>query len=395
MIEHNIIRAAISDRDTFNKINTHLDYKTLSEYGEAILKVVKEYYLKDNDTSDIDIETVKYRVYKKYKNKTEIFEDYFDMVPDSVSVDNVLEDIVLQKKETLGTKLATILLDTPISDRAIQLMEDYLNTSSIEDEELYNATPIAELLEHISGKNLIPIYPAQLNKRLGGGLPKQSQVLIAARPNIGKTTVAINMSAVACMKGYRVLYGGNEDAAVLMNLRMVSRLTGWTKEEIKELPEEQVYDRAMKNGYGNFYFKDLHPGSIAEIRGYVEQLAPDMVIIDQIRLIGSEKDSMTVRLEKGAIGMRSLAKEFYFVSVLATQAGDSATGKLILSMEDIADSKTGIQGAIDLMIGVGQDNNFKEQSKVMLSFPKYKHGVIKPFACKINYPLNKLKSLKK
>ena len=391
MIEHNIVKAAIVSKDAHYKITLHLDRKSLSEYGSAILDIITDYYNNDPDVSEVDEKSLLHRIDKKYPNKKSDFEYYLNQLPISVSVENVLEDIVLQKQTDLGLKIGSVAIEEPTSDKLGRLMEEWLSASDVADEQrVYHETPIEELIEKVSGENLIPIYPSALNDKLGGGLPRQSQVLIAARPDVGKSTTAMNIAGAACQKGYKVLYCGNEEAAAIMNLRMVSRLTNKTKPEILE-DAHGTYEEAIASGYSNFYFVDLHPGSIAEIRHHVERIRPDMVVIDQIRLIRvNKKEGLTSNLEAAAIGMRGLAKEFFFVSVLVTQAGESAARKLIIDMEDIADSKTGIQGQLDLMIGVGQNDDYKQNNRVMLSFPKYKHGNIAPFSCVINYPLNKL-----
>src|SRR5690606_32128932 len=109
--------------------------------------------------------------------------------------------------------------------------------------------------------------------------------------------------------------------------------------------------------------------TIHEIRSYVEKISPDLVVVDQIRNLAVKPESMTVNLEQGVIAMRNLAKEFNFVSVVVTQAGDSAHNKLILDYTDVEWSNTGVAAQMDLMIGVGQNEDFKSQGKVMLSFP--------------------------
>ena len=153
---------------------------------------------------------------------------------------------------------------------------------------------------------------------------------------------------------------------------------------------------AEDNGYDNFYFVDLHPGTIAEVRKEIEEIRPDIVIVDQVRLLRVVKDSPTRNLEEGCIAMRNLAKEFHFVSVLVTQAGASATNKLYIDMEDVEWSNTSVQGQQDLMIGIGQTNELKTRNQIMLSFPKNKlTAPIKPFVCRIDYVKQTIKGLKK
>jgi hypothetical protein len=60
-------------------------------------------------------------------------------------------------------------------------------------------------------------------------------------------------------------------------------------------------------------------------------------------------------------------------------------------MGDVYNSNTGFQGALDLLIAAGQNQDFKRNGRVMLSFPKNKLSApIEPIACKIDYITNKI-----
>ncbi len=233
MIEHNIIKAAIVSKDAHYKITLHLNPKALSEHGAVIISTITDYYNNDPEVKEVDEESLLYKLSKRYPNKKESFESYFNILPISVSVENVLEDIVLQKQEDLGYKIAAVATEEPTSDKLGKLMEEWLAASTVADEQrVYHCTPIEELIDKVSGENLIPIAPSMLNDKLGGGLPRQSQLLITARMDTGKTTVAMNMAAAACQKGYKVMMCGNEESAAIMNLRMVSRLNGKVRSDV-------------------------------------------------------------------------------------------------------------------------------------------------------------------
>ena len=137
--------------------------------------------------------------------------------------------------------------------------------------------------------------------------------------------------AVAAEKGFRVLYVGNEDPAPKMVMRILSRFLRKPEHEFRNQPDtDQI---ALDRGYSNIFFKEMHPGNYAELRSWIVKLNPDVVVIDQIRNMNFKADSMTINLEQGVIATRNLAKEFNLVMVVITQAGDSATNKVVLRHE--------------------------------------------------------------
>src|SRR3990172_4958453 len=172
-------------------------------------------------------------------------------------------------------------------------------------------------------------------------------------------------------------------------MRILSRFLRKPESEFKTLKGADKL--AMDRGYSNVFFKEMHPGNYTELRTWIEKLRPDVVVIDQIRNMNFKPDSMTINLEQGVIATRNLAKEFNLVMVVITQAGDSATNKVVLDMNDVEWSNTGVAAQMDLMIGVGQNPNLKEQGIVILSFPKNKLcAPIKPISASIDYELNRI-----
>lgn len=395
--EHKIIAACLYDSNAHLKINSVISgqlssKEVFSEVGQIVYKYINNYYENDKEAGAVDVEILKEKIHHAFPNKVELFDQFFSFIPEEVSAPNIVQFLIDQRKEIVGSQLASALLDGNNTSYVDELLQEYQSLNSIVEEEtkIYNGVDVSSILNKVQGKNLIPIYPSYLNDKLDGGIPRQGQMLIYARPDVGKSTVAMNLAAGAAMNGYKVLYCGNEDPAGRMVLRFLSRITEMTKYDIQDDPD-MAMQLALDKGYSNFFFADIHPGTISEIKQYVKQYEPDVVIVDQIRLLRVNKNSPTINLEEGCIAMRNMAKEFNFVSVLVTQAGDSASNKLILEMEDVEWSNTGVQGQQDVMIGVGQNPEFKASSKVMFSITKNKlTEPISPFPCKINYVLNKV-----
>ena len=390
MNESKLIACFLRSREAYEKVNAYLTDKYIfSSFGMSVVNEIKAFYDADPSAEHVDLDLVKQRMITESPKKDFLIEEYFSAIPADVSVSNVLKLYEDVYKDSLRSELI-LCLNGKDDDKANELIKQLQSFSVAEvDEGIYNATPIKELNVHFTGNNLIPIYPTALNTILGGGVPRQSQICIMARPDVGKSTVAINMAVGAAEKGFRVLYVGNEDPAPKMVMRILSRFLRKPEHEFRNSSDTDSI--AMERGYGNVYFKEMHPGNYAELRSWIEKLNPDVVVIDQIRNMNFKPDSMTINLEQGMIATRNLAKEFNLVMIVVTQAGDSATNKVVLEMNDCEWSNTGVAAQMDLMIGVGQTPALKEQGIVILSFPKNKLcAPIKPISANIDYSLNRL-----
>ena len=124
----------------------------------------------------------------------------------------------------------------------------------------------------------------------------------------------------------------------------------------------------------NFHFIYLTPGTPQQISGLISKLNPDVIIVDQIRNINCYNEGMVQRLENVAKEIRTIGQRNEALMISITQAGDSATDKLVLTMSDVDSSKTGIPAQVDVMIGVGMNAEYEARSKRMISLPKNKPG---------------------
>ncbi len=390
MNENKLLACLIKSRQAYETILPFLEEsQVFTPFGREVMAQIDTFYSVDPEAEHIDVELVKQNLTKKNPKKDFLIEEYFAGLPTDVSVKNVLKMYEDLYKDSLRSELILHLnnKDDSKTNEIVERLQTF--TAEAQDESIYHATPIAELNKHFTGLNLIPIYPTYLNNLLGGGVPRQSQICIFARPDVGKSTVSINMAVGMAEKGFKVLYIGNEDPAPKMVMRILSRFLRKPESEFRNNPDLDKV--ALERGYGNIFFKEMHPGNYSELRTDIEKYRPDAVVIDQIRNMDFKPDSMTINLEEAVIATRNLAKEFNLVMIVVTQAGDSATNKIMLEMNDVEWSKTGVPAQMDLMIGVGQTPELKDRGLVMLSFPKNKLcAPIKPISANIDYTLNRI-----
>ncbi len=104
---------------------------------------------------------------------------------------------------------------------------------------------------------------SEFDRVLGGGIVKGSLILIAGDPGIGKSTILLQTSGELCKNGKNVLYVSAEESASQIKLRA----------ERLGIKSDNLY---------------IYPQTNYElIKKHVEEMQPDLVIIDSIQAIYS------------------------------------------------------------------------------------------------------------
>lgn len=375
--EIELLSSCIRSREAWATANDLLDFADFSQLGNRIFKAIGEYYTKDEQAQKADFNYV-YQ-YASRGMSSDVQKEQCDELIKTckaleVSPKNVIALAIEVRRKAVGIKLAEALVNDQHDDEAFaeytRLVEAE-DISALTGDEL-NDVEIDDLFDVIDPKNKIKLYPPSLNERLDGGVVPGDAIIVAGRPNAGKSAFVITQMAGMAARGYKVLYAGNEDAVKKIIVRVVSCLTGLNSMQMMEDPKGAM-DLARKRGYGNIVFS--HPVlNLGHLSNLVRRHKPTMVVVDQLRNMKVNADNRVGQLEASAIGIRNVAAEHKCVTIGVTQAGDSAEGKLKLGMGDIDGSKTGIQGACDIIVMIGVDPVFDQNNSRMLNTPKNKGG---------------------
>ena len=376
-MEKNLLSVILHERAAYVDIRPTLDMADFSDIGKLILEEIEEYYAADAQAMSVDKDIVVSRLERKYPHHIETLRLSVEaLLP--VSVPNVLNEYVDLRIHSIGRRLATAISSS--SEEAMDLLHDYEFLVEKREEALigddkhqvYEGVDIEDIFKELSADNLIQLAPPSLNETLGGGVIRGMHIVVYARPETGKSLFNLNLTARLLEQGLRVLYIGNEDPAAALRQRIVSSLLGMERRDILANPKD-VETRLYEAGYENLVFVSLSPGSVNDVRGLVRKYKPDVFIVDQIRNLYSSKNLTKVEsLEYIAQCMRNLAKETNAVGISVTQAGASAEGKLVLGLNDVDFSNTGIPSTADLMIGLGTTVEYDKSNRRVLSLPKNK-----------------------
>ena len=374
-MESKILSSIIKDRESFNKLSK-LDVKdSFSEPAKFIYDIVCDFYDKDTNVDSVDLELVEKRIERELPKQIDLYRNILKTLNETTSCANLLEEVIALKKDFISRELSSLLL-TQKRTGVLELMEqyktveDYTVDDDDEDESLLVSASVSDVVESLKNKNRIRMWPKALHEATGGAM-RGNNVLVFGRPEVGKSLFIINMVGGLLHDGYKVLFIENEDPAKSTMSRLICRLAEKPIVDVIENPDK-IESVVKQKGYDNLILKSLSPGTFRDIQSLIDQHGVDVVVINQLRNIWVGKEGRVEQMEIAATSARNLAKKNDILVIGVTQAGDSGTNKLRLEMGDIDFSNTGMPAQMDLIIGVGSNEEYDSKSWRMISLPKNK-----------------------
>lgn len=371
--EERLLAAACKNREAFSTLMPLIKKEDMRAQYLSVWDSIKDYYKKDSSATEVDVALLRDSLNTRYPKHTSTFNLILDNLQD-VSCDNVIDEYVELRQSVVGMRLAERLLEGAEQRELRELMDEWEGVVEIKSapSRVVRNPDIASIIQTYRPENLIRVWPQSLNEQLGGGVIPGDQMVVYANTEVGKTLFTINMACGFLRDGRSVLYCGNEDAEEAMLTRIFSNLSGMTREEILQNPA-QAQHRASQRGVDNLNFASLDPGSITEVETLVREIKPKVLIIDQMaNLDGAEKFSKVEKNEELAKDLRSIAKRDKLVSVIVHQADDAAHGRLVLEKNNMHYSNIGVQGQMDIMIGIGMDSVHEQTNRRMVTLAKNK-----------------------
>ena len=380
-IETPILASILNSRSIYDTFTGLGDVESFSPLGKLLVGAVGEYYKLDANIQSCDRDVVCERIIRGLPNPKHqaTFREFMCSLPRDVSAPNVTFEIRELRRQHVGQKLSLALANRSDAGIVAGLLEEYRNLvdghgshESAEKPELIDVLDTTDLAtEKDDSVGRIKLYPKALNERCAGGARAGHHILIFGRPESGKTAFAINMCAGFLKQGLSVLYINNEEPAEDIRDRVRARLLKIPRHTLNA--DRSRASAALQTIRGaSLIVAPLCPGSPYQISKLLETRPFQVLVIDQLRNLSVKADTKVGELETAAKEARSLGKKHNVLVVSITQAGDSATNKVYLSMNDVDSSKTGIPAAVDVMVGIGSDDGMKANNLMGISLPKNK-----------------------
>lgn len=284
-----------------------------------------------------------------------------------VDVVHELEVMAREAKRSRSNGKAADWIDTSVT----QILSEVENDVGIK----WRRIPL--LFEHIAA--------------LQGGV----SVAIGARPDKGKTSMIADTLtdwAPQCVDFFGadrpILWLNNEGSGKRIIPRLYQAALGMTLPEIIELSHlgvlEHRYEEAIGADRHYIRVKDIHGASMAQIEQIIEDINPCVVVLDMIanvRMGGSKTANKADLVEQTWQYWRELQVMHDFIGIATVQVSAEGGNDLFPPYSALKDSKTGIQGATDIILLLGSLDRADMQYLRGLSTPKNKFAV----AGKVSY----------
>lgn len=192
----------------------------------------------------------------------------------------------------------------------------------------------------------------ELVDRLTWGLRRGEVFTIAARPSIGKTSIAVSIAARMAREGKRVLFFTSEMSTDTTYDRLLQVLSGvpgdkfntgdFTDEERSLLDEAYA---ELKQFGERLTICDSTSPDINQVTKTANKIIPDLVIYDHIQHIGGENESARANVSKFVRGLKDIARSLGCAVLALSQIRrlyrDPKTGKEIRpTLSDLKESGT-------------------------------------------------------
>jgi hypothetical protein len=179
------------------------------------------------------------------------------------------------------------------------------------------AMAFLDLLDNLEGRS-IPTYIPKLDEALGG-LERQTLTVLAARPSMGKSTLAWQVARNVAAGGLKAYFFSLEMSAAALWAKAACGAIGirWkdvrsgnvTREQIRMIIDEST---RLMDRYGEYLLVDDGTNTSETIWAQVERHKPDLVVIDHLRYVADHDkgEKETKRLGLITQRLKNMSKGF-------------------------------------------------------------------------------------
>lgn len=254
----------------------------------------------------------------------------------------------------------------------------------------YIDTPIGDLLAEVADDKGFKLRRWACTRNNIAGLQGGASVALAARPDKGKTSLVsaivtdLAPQAVELYGGKRpILWLNNEGSGKRIIPRVYQGALGMNLNQIIELANkgllESTYAKAIGGVPDLIRVKDMHGATLAQLEQVIEAMNPCVVVADMLsnfRLAGGGGDAnKATMIEEIWKEWREILVRQDAVGFGTVQVSVEGGNMLYPPYSALKDSKTGIQGATDIILMMGSLDNPDAQTIRGLSSPKNKFAM--------------------
>lgn len=186
------------------------------------------------------------------------------------------------------------------------------------------AAQFIDLLANIEGRS-VPTFIPPLDEATGG-LERQTLTLLAARPSMGKSTLAWQIARNLASSGMKTLFFSLEVSVVSLWAKAACGALGLRWRDFRsgrasEQDKRRLVIKAMelRDVYGTNLLVDDGANTTDTMRQVCEKHRPDMVIVDHLQLSSDPGKDEILRLGQISSALKWIAKDMNLAALVLTQ----------------------------------------------------------------------------
>ena len=378
--------AITSNKDAYHRFKEHVKKHNVSKVTLDLFNVLGEYW--DNYPTRTDMDYKEFRTFfnivkgRKLTNPT-AYEMAFDNLKDALDKPTAVSKDVLAK--LIETDYATQIYQVCMKigtgmGGELSSIEPLLHAykkeigTSIEKEDVF-VNPSLSYISDVVSSGGLNWRMQELNISLGP-LRKGDFVIVAARPETGKTTFTASEASFMMPQiksDEHVIWINNEESSKKVMMRVIQSYHGVTTGEL--IGNTSKFEgEFIDNGGNRFLVLDDDSGirSVNKIATLFKEFKPGLIIFDQLdKVDGFQNDREDLRIGKLYEWARDLAKEYCPV-IAISQVDGTGEGEKWIHMNQLRGSKTDKIGEADAIVTIGKSNDPGDGNKRFISIPKNK-----------------------
>jgi len=391
MIDLSLLRC-LRTRTDYDIFRSSVPLNALEPRTKTLVEDIDKYYVEFKEHTSIDFILFKDRFFSYWHrdldaDQTSFYNKTLDRV--DVEVDHNTKAILINSLVELkyATDAANLLSQYNAGDEISivnvmqELTDNAVNRLQQRERREYQEPDFASLLLQDADDSGLKWANASLNaaiRPLRGG----DFIIAAGRPDTGKTSFiahqATNM-ATQCDEDRCILWLSNEGTRDSIVKRSLNAAIGVSTRELVELQQsgdlKEMYESAI-GGAGRLQIEEIVGWTDLEVKDLIEQVNPQLVImdmIDKINFIGMKRDGRTDEiLEAQYSSFREHGIKNDYATIATSQISGDGHGLEFPEMHMLKDSKTGKQGACDVILMIGKSDDPMKDNYRYLSTPKNK-----------------------
>jgi KaiC/GvpD/RAD55 family RecA-like ATPase len=353
----------INDMETFFKVNESLNEIDWSSFA-TWFKLIKNPTMKK---ADQEIYSTIFNNLAKFTptETTEKVAQHFVALDYAGQISDHVDKFVAGKADSLSDVLA--------------IVDKYASATNVTaklDDEYFANNELGKIIDSTVRKGGLEWKLEDLNVGIGP-LHRGDYVVVATRPETGKTTFALDQSLHMIQQMHvddNILWINNEEDGDRINLRgYQSVLNKDLREILKDEPKAEAEYITKMGRLNRIRVYDKSDASIMDVERQCKIIKPTIIVFNVMDKIKGFEDAgnEVERLRKLFQWGRELAKKYGVVFALC-QSDGSSEGQQWIFQDQIYGSKTGVQGEADVLITIGKVHDPKKERERYIHVPKNK-----------------------